>query len=139
MEKKPVQVRFDEANVTNIDFVFNLNEKKDSYEVKTEDMVSVENLTNDSFDIAFERKTITTEPFSISVKFKSTVQVVNLCDLKNNEETLLEFANRKKEDIVNKLILPARASLLISNITRECGGALITIPVYNNQKENKLK
>ena len=136
MDKKPVRVRISEANLSKANYNFDHHDQNDSYQISFEDIVVASNFTNDSFELVYTRKSTTKEPFQFVVEFIVKVNDVNTNDLEANQEQIKDFAERKKIDIVNKLILPARASLLISNITRESSGAFVTIPTYFEAKKN---
>ena len=133
--KKPIDVEFGESNLTKIVFNYQNIPEKDSFEVKVKDTADVNVLNERAFEIIYSRQTTTNEPFTFVVEFKVIITVKNLEQLKENNETLEEFANRKKKEIIERLTLPVRASLLIGNMTKECGGAFVTIPVFYDKEK----
>lgn len=130
MEKKPVLVNLTPAVLKKCSFEYFDSVPNKEYKITLVDSVEAFDFKEKSFILRYERKTVNTEPFSASVVFDLSIQIKDIKDLEENEETIQQFAERKKIDIVNRTGAPSFASLLISNLTRDAGGPYVSIPVF---------
>lgn len=127
MEKKPVNVQLKNYSLKNV--VFDLQECKENTEYRIQFFDSVESciLNDHSFSITFTRSASSDSPFKLEVSYGVTVEA-DINDLLRNNESISDYADRKKQDIVKRLRFPSRASIIISEITRDSGSILVTSP-----------
>ena len=135
MEKQPVNIMISDISLNSVRFELGQFDKTQAYDVPVVDEVRVADVTSDSFALVFDRKTTNTIPFSFSATFSATIHVSNLSELDNNGETIEEYAERVKEKIAEQAGFPSRASLILSDVTRETGCAFITPPVLLTAKK----
>lgn len=134
MEKKPVNVQIEDISLKNVVFDLQNCAENTIYKIKFKDEIKINVSNNSSFSIIFTRKTIENSPFKLEVCYGAKI-IANLKNLNQNNETIEEFAERKKNDIVLKLAFPSKASVLISEITKESGSVLVTVPLIIHDKE----
>lgn len=127
MEKKPVNVQLKNYSLKNV--IFDLQECKENTEYRISFFDSVEScvLSDRSFSITYTRSASKDSPFKLEVSYGVTVEA-DINDLLRNNESISEYADRKKQDIVKRLRFPSRASIIISEITRDSGSILVTSP-----------
>ncbi len=127
MEKKPVNVQLKNYSLKNV--IFDLQECKENTEYRISFFDSVEScvLSDRSFSITYTRSVSKDSPFKLEVSYGVTVEA-DINDLLRNNESISEYADRKKHDIVKRLRFPSRASIIISEITRDSGSILVTSP-----------
>ena len=134
METKPVNVQLKDLSLKRAYFDLGQCEENKEYKIQFIDEIAIEIIDTSSFSILFVRKATDDSPFKLEVGFGVVVKA-DKKGLESNAETIEQFAERKKQDIVGKLGFPARASILISEITRESGSILVTAPgIINNKK-----
>lgn len=135
MEKKPVNVQLNDFSLKNVYFDLQKCEENKEYKIQFLDDININIIDEVSFSILYTRKAFNESPFKLEVSYGVTVRA-DKSGLEQNNETIEQFADRKKQDIVRKVAFPSRASVLISEITRESGSVLVTVPgiITNKQK-----
>ena len=134
MEKKPVNIRLVNQALANCSFKLGGLEKDKHYSIDLHDEISVQNITDRTFELVFSRGTQKKDPFQVSVFFSTKVEVIDLRQLSENGETISEYAERVKDKLVDMLGFPSKASCLIANITREVGSPYISSPAILSKK-----
>ncbi len=128
MSKIPVPFQAKEPVVSAIDFKLGNIEPNEQYNIKLNDDIEVGEVTANSFNLVYIRRTVSNTPFYFKIVITLKIVITDLSKLNINGESVSEFANRTKKLIATQFGLPTIASLLIANITRECGRAFITAP-----------
>lgn len=135
MEKQAVNITISDSTLADVRFELGKFDKALAFDVPVIDEVHINDVKENTFVLTFTRKTKSSIPFSFSATFTATVRVPNLDELKDNEETIAEYAERVKWKIAEQAGFPGRASLILSDVTRETGCAFITPPVLLREKE----
>lgn len=136
MEKKPVNVKIHDISLKKVVFDLQKCEENKEYKIQFIDEIEIHLLDDVTFIVVFTRKAIDISPFQLEISYGATIKADKI-DLNANNESISEFADRKKQDIVHKLSFPSRVSVLISEITRESGSVLVTIPTIISTKKEK--
>lgn len=137
MEKKPVNVQLKDFTLRNVTFDLQTCEENKEYRIQFYDLIKTTIHGDDSFSILYTRMASNDSPFKLEVSYSVVVEA-DKKDLVSNNESIQEFADRKKQDIIKRLRFPSRASVLISEITRDSGSILITAPgIIIDNKERK--
>ena len=129
-EKKNVSVNITNVMLKEVKFVRAEQIGFERYKINVADKVNVDNVANDGFKISYSREITNNDPFYAIVTFDVYLSLnedgTNVFGGDLNK--IKEFAEKRKNDIVINLSLPARASLLIGNMTKEVG----SVPLIMN-------
>lgn len=136
MEKKPVNVKIQDISLKKAIFDLQKCEENKEYKIQFIDEISTYHLDNVTFIVEYTRKAVDSSPFKLEISYGATIKA-DLNGLTANEESVDEFAERKKQEIVRKLSFPSRTSVLISEITRESGSVLVTVPNIISSTQEK--
>lgn len=136
MDKNPVNIKIENISLKKAVFDLQKCEENKEYKILFLDEIETRILNDTTFTLTFIRKTADDSPFKLVISYGATIKAIR-SDLNANNESIGEFADRKKEEIARKLFFPSRASVLISEITRESGSALVTVPTIILRKIEK--
>ena len=136
MDKKPVNIEIQNAALEKAVFALGKPVIGVAYNINIEDLVEVSDFSETTFRLAFTRRTADNEAFSLEVCFTCSVAIKDLKQLEENEETIRDYAERVKTAIVNQVHFPERASMVITDLTRESVGPFFTPPSITKPQKN---
>jgi len=130
MENKSVDVKFQDLLLKSAYFKRSSSFDSKAYSIELQDSLSVSDVSATGFVVSFERKTLSKEPFEVSVAYDVKVIFENDSQKAFGEDVnkIKEFANKKAAEIVSSLAIPARASVLIGSMTQGLGTPYVSIP-----------
>ena len=139
MDEKKTSVRFSPVYLKYVKFERSDSIDDKTYRIDVSDTITISEVNDNSFKVEFVRKTVTKVPFFVEVCFDFVVSLdeTGVDYYKGDLERIQNFAELRKNEIVNNLNLPSRASLLIGNVVKEIGTPFISVPHVIIKEQNK--